>query len=110
MSGSLNLSLALKVLSKTALFSRLRIFRRTSVCPPRAVGVEISTSRQAYGIFSSSTNILRFTSMASISAAMVSSKVVWRLQFIRSAKTEGRRQTGSHHVAGLTEGYRELKE
>ena len=45
-SGSLNLSPALNVLSKTARVSRLRIFSRTSVCPPRAVGVEISTSRQ----------------------------------------------------------------
>src|ERR1039458_1254112 len=37
-SGSLNLSLALNVLSKTARVSRLRILRRTRVWPPRAVG------------------------------------------------------------------------
>src|ERR1035437_1401730 len=73
-SGSLNLSLALNVLSKTARVSRLRILRRTRVWPPRAVGVEISTSRQRKGAFSNSKNILRFTSMASIKAAMVSSE------------------------------------
>ena len=38
-SGSLNLSPALKVLSKTARVSRFRILMRTSVWPPRAVGL-----------------------------------------------------------------------
>ena len=46
-SGSLNRSPALKVLSNTARVSRLRILRRTSVCPPRAVGFDTSTSRQS---------------------------------------------------------------
>ena len=45
-SGSLNFSPALKVLSNTARVSRLRIFTLTSVWPPRAVGLETSTSRQ----------------------------------------------------------------
>src|SRR3954463_16534937 len=70
-SGSLNLSLALNVLSNTALVSRFRIFNRTSVCAPLAVGVETSASRHTYGVFSSSKNVLRFTSMASISAAII---------------------------------------
>src|SRR5450631_176397 len=39
-----------------------------------AVGVETSTSRHTNGVFSNSKNILRFTSMASISAAMISSE------------------------------------
>jgi hypothetical protein len=43
-SGSGNLSPALKVLSNTARVSRLRILSRTSVCPPRAVGFDTSTS------------------------------------------------------------------
>src|SRR5687768_2002296 len=64
-SGSLNLSPALKVLSKTARVSRLRIFSRTSVWPPRAVGFETSTSRQWYGAPSCSKNILRLISIAS---------------------------------------------
>ena len=45
-SGSLNFSPALNVRSKTACVSMLRILMRTSVCPPRAVGFETSTSRQ----------------------------------------------------------------
>ena len=45
-SGSANFSPALKVLSKTARVRRFRILMRTRVWPPRAVGVEISTSRQ----------------------------------------------------------------
>src|SRR6202035_4017792 len=73
-SGSLNLSLALNVFSKTAFVRRLRIFRRTRVWPPRAVGVFTSASRQQKGVFSSSNNVLRLTLIASISAAMKSFK------------------------------------
>src|SRR5580700_8913169 len=73
-SGSLNLSLALNVFSKTALVRRLRILRRTRVWPPRAVGVFTSASRQQKGVFSSSNNVLRLTLIASISAAMKSFK------------------------------------
>ena len=65
-SGSPNFSPALKVLSNTARVSRFRIFRRTSVWPPRAVGLETSTSRQTYGAFSNSKNVFRLISMASI--------------------------------------------
>src|SRR5688500_16039204 len=43
----------------------LRIFSRTSVWPPRAVGFETSTSRQWYGAPSCSKNILRLISIAS---------------------------------------------
>ena len=43
-SGSANFSPALKVLSNTARVSRFRIFTRTSVWPPRAVGLDTSTS------------------------------------------------------------------
>ena len=63
-SGSVNLSLALNVLSNTARVRRLRILRRTSVWPPRAVGLETSTSMQWYGAPSCSKNILRLTSIA----------------------------------------------
>src|SRR5262249_25531084 len=56
--------------SKTARVSRFRIFTRTSVWPPRAVGLEISTSRQWYGAFSYSKNILRLISIASINPAI----------------------------------------
>ena len=45
-SGSLNFSPALNVLSNTARVSRFRILIRTRVWPPRAVGLETSTSRQ----------------------------------------------------------------
>src|SRR5262249_15120568 len=54
----------------TARVSRFRIFNRTSVWPPRAVGLEISTSRQWYGAFSYSKNILRLISIASINPAI----------------------------------------
>jgi dipeptidyl aminopeptidase/acylaminoacyl peptidase len=40
--------------SKTARVMRLRIFNRTSVWPPRAVGFETSTSRHTKGAFSNS--------------------------------------------------------
>src|SRR5436190_4567019 len=69
-SGSLNLSPALNVLSNTARVNRLRILMRTSVCPPRAVGFEMSTSMQWYGAPSCSKNILRLISIASIWVAI----------------------------------------
>src|SRR5438105_919586 len=69
-SGSLSLSPALKVLSRTARVSRFRILRRTSVCPPRAVGLETSTSRQWYGASSNSKNIFRLMLIASIRLAI----------------------------------------
>src|SRR5262245_17262844 len=43
---------------------------RTSVCPPRAVGRETSTSIVWYGARSNSKNIFRLISIASISAAI----------------------------------------
>src|SRR4051812_11322721 len=43
---------------------------RTSVWPPRAVGFEMSTSRQWYGASSYSKNIFRLISIASIWEAM----------------------------------------
>ena len=70
-SGSLNFSPALKVLSNTARVSRFRIFRRTSVWPPRAVGFDTSTSMQWYGAFSNSKNIFRLISIASIRLAIL---------------------------------------
>src|SRR6266540_7151824 len=69
-SGSLNFSPALKVLSNTARVRRLRIMTRTSVCPPRAVGFETSTSMTWYGACSYSKNILRLMSIASIRLAI----------------------------------------
>src|SRR4029079_19384328 len=69
-SGSANLSPALNVRSKTARVSRLRILTRTSVWPPRAVGLDTSTSRQTYGAFSNSKNIFRLMPIASIMLAM----------------------------------------
>src|SRR3954468_22842671 len=71
-SGSLNFSPALNVRSNTARVSRLRIFTRTSVCPPRAVGFDTSTSRQTYGAFSNSKNIFRLIAIASSMLAMSS--------------------------------------
>src|SRR5258706_646252 len=69
-SGSLNFSPALKVLSKTARLRRFRIFKRTRVWPPRAVGFETSTSRQWYGAPSYSKYIFRLISIASIRLAI----------------------------------------
>jgi hypothetical protein len=66
----LNLSLRLERLLKDRAVSRFRIFSRTSVCPPRAVGVFTSASRHAYGVFSNSNTLFRFTLIASISAAI----------------------------------------
>ena len=48
------ISPALNVLSNTARVRRFRILSRTSVCPPRAVGLEISTSMQWKGAPSNS--------------------------------------------------------
>src|SRR3989442_807806 len=69
-SGSLNFSPALKVRSNTARVSRFRILILTRVCPPRAVGLDTSTSRQWYGAFSYSKYIFRLISIASISLAI----------------------------------------
>src|SRR5437879_5156749 len=69
-SGSANFSAALKVLSNTARVRRFRIFTRTSVWPPRAVGFDTSTSTQTYGAPSNSKKVLRLISIASNSRAM----------------------------------------
>src|SRR5205085_9021799 len=53
-----------------AFVRRLRILRRTSVWPPRAVGVFTSASRQENGVLSNSNNVLRLTLIASISTAI----------------------------------------
>src|SRR5207237_1401534 len=62
---------------------RLRIFRRTRVWPPRAVGVFTSASRQENGVLSSSNKVLFFTLIASINTAINSSGIGrhrWRMQ------------------------------
>ena len=60
--------------SKTALVRRLRTLRRTRVRPPRAVGVFTSGFQTVVRVFSNSKNILRLILMASIKAAMKSSR------------------------------------
>src|SRR5581483_2523177 len=89
-SGSPNFSPALNVRSNTARVMRLRILTRTSVWPPRAVGFDTSTSRQWYGAFSYSKNILRLRSIASMSAAMASAIVVLSACVARSPAAPAR--------------------
>src|SRR5678810_575020 len=99
-SGSLNLSPALNVLSNTARVKRLRILMRTSVCPPRAVGFETSTSMQWYGAPSCSKNILRLISIASIWVAIggirchVSGGIRYQVSGIRRYQVLGIRYLG----------------
>ena len=82
-SGSSNFSAALKVLSNTARVIRFLILILTRVCPPRAVGLDTSTSRQWYGAPSNSKYIFRLISRASSMAVIVVNiRCLWCLREI----------------------------
>src|SRR3954468_16949889 len=97
-SGSLNFSPALNVLSKTACVSMLRILIRTSVCPPRAVGLETSTSRQLYGAPSYSKYDFRLISIASIMLAMPDIVCALAVAEAFEVVEPQRAQGAEHHV------------